>query len=290
MVMVLLFCFSGWLAMSRRVPLKMLPFDNKNEFQVVVDMPEGATLETTESATAELASYLRGVPEVTDVTTYVGTSSPMDFNGMVRHYYLRRGPNVADIRVRQRRPQPLPPVAEGDLHPPVPPPPRLLRALLGRDLRSPQRAWVRESRRVIGPVLTHIRPRATIGPVQEACMRSHGHRALLVCVPVLAAVIAPLWAAPSALDIVRGDCLNDGSQNLSDVVTLLTYLFPLTTPPTLVCDDACDINDDGSLNLQDAILLLNWLFVPGPAPPAPPTTCGVDPTADTLACGMFSGC
>ena len=98
-VMVLLFCFSGWLAMSRRVPLKMLPFDNKNEFQVVVDLPEGTTLETTESATAELASYLRGVPEVTDVTTYVGTSSPMDFNGMVRHYYLRRGPNVADIRV-----------------------------------------------------------------------------------------------------------------------------------------------------------------------------------------------
>ena len=98
-IMLLLFCFSGWLAMSRRVPLKMLPFDNKNEFQVVVDMPEGTTLETTESATAELASYLRGVPEVTDVTTFVGTSSPMDFNGMVRHYYLRYGAHVADLRV-----------------------------------------------------------------------------------------------------------------------------------------------------------------------------------------------
>ena len=98
-VMVALFGFSGWLAATRRVPLKMLPFDNKNEFQVVVDMPEGSTLEATESITAELASYLRGVPEVTDVTTFVGTSSPMDFNGMVRHYYLRRGPNVADIRV-----------------------------------------------------------------------------------------------------------------------------------------------------------------------------------------------
>jgi multidrug efflux pump subunit AcrB len=98
-IMAVLFAFSGWLAMSRRVPLKMLPFDNKNEFQVVVDMPEGTTLESTESVTAELASYLRGVPEVTDVTTYVGTSSPMDFNGMVRHYYLRRGSNVADIRV-----------------------------------------------------------------------------------------------------------------------------------------------------------------------------------------------
>jgi len=98
-VMVVLFGFSGWLAASRRVPLKMLPFDNKNEFQIVVDMPEGTTLETTESVTTELASYLRGVPEVTDVTTFVGTSSPMDFNGMVRHYYLRRGPNMADIRV-----------------------------------------------------------------------------------------------------------------------------------------------------------------------------------------------
>ncbi|UCE60766.1 MAG: efflux RND transporter permease subunit [Phycisphaerales bacterium] len=98
-IMVVLFGLSGWLAASRRVPLKMLPFDNKNEFQVVVDMPEGTTLETTESVTAELASHLRGVPEVTNVTTFVGTSSPMDFNGMVRHYYLRRGSNVADIRV-----------------------------------------------------------------------------------------------------------------------------------------------------------------------------------------------
>ena len=98
-VMMVLFGLSGWLAAARYVPLKMLPFDNKNEFQIVVDMPEGTTLETTESATAELAAYMRGVPEVTDVTTFVGTSSPMDFNGMVRHYYLRGGANVADIRV-----------------------------------------------------------------------------------------------------------------------------------------------------------------------------------------------
>lgn len=94
-----LFAFSVWVAMDRRVPLKMLPFDNKNELQVVVDMPEGTTLEQTEAATAALAGYLRGVPEVTDVTSYVGMGSPMDFNGMVRHYYLRRGSNVADIRV-----------------------------------------------------------------------------------------------------------------------------------------------------------------------------------------------
>ena len=99
LVMALLFGFSGWLALDRRVPLKMLPFDNKNEFQIVVDMPEGTTLETTESVTSELAAYLRGVPEVTEVLSFVGTASPMDFNGMVRHYYLREGPHVADLRV-----------------------------------------------------------------------------------------------------------------------------------------------------------------------------------------------
>lgn len=90
------------------VPLKMLPFDNKNEFQVVVDMPEGTTLERTTAATAELAEYLRGVNGVENVLTFVGTSSPMDFNGMVRHYYLRGQPHDADIRVniieKRRRP------------------------------------------------------------------------------------------------------------------------------------------------------------------------------------------
>jgi multidrug efflux pump subunit AcrB len=94
-----LFAWAGWLAMSRRVPLKMLPFDNKNEFQIVVDMPEGTTLEGTDAATRALADYLRTVPEVTDFEIYSGTASPMDFNGLVRHYYMRRGSNVADIRV-----------------------------------------------------------------------------------------------------------------------------------------------------------------------------------------------
>ena len=94
-----LFGWAGWLAMSRRVPLKMLPFDNKNEFQIVVDMPEGTTLEETDAATRALSDYLRTVPEVTDFEIYSGTASPMDFNGLVRHYYMRRGSNVADIRV-----------------------------------------------------------------------------------------------------------------------------------------------------------------------------------------------
>jgi len=98
-LMVVLLGFAVWLVVSHRVPLKMLPFDNKNELQVVVDMPEGTTLETTDAVTNALADYLVRIPEVTDVSTYVGTSSPMDFNGMVRHYYLRRGAHVADIRV-----------------------------------------------------------------------------------------------------------------------------------------------------------------------------------------------
>ncbi|MEX0774841.1 MAG: efflux RND transporter permease subunit [Phycisphaeraceae bacterium] len=97
--MALLFVGSCLLALTGRVPLKMLPFDNKNELQVVVDMPEGTTLERTDAAVTALATYLQGVAEVTDVSTYVGTASPMDFNGMVRHYYLRQAANVGDIRV-----------------------------------------------------------------------------------------------------------------------------------------------------------------------------------------------
>lgn len=81
------------------VPLKVLPFDNKNEFQLVLDLPEGTTLESTDAAVRAFEEYLRTVPEVTDFTSYVGTASPMDFNGMVRHYYFRNGSNVADIRV-----------------------------------------------------------------------------------------------------------------------------------------------------------------------------------------------
>lgn len=81
------------------VTVKMLPFDNKSEFQVVVDMPEGTTLEQTAAATNAMADYLRSVPEVTDVESYVGTASPYNFNGLVRHYFLRQGCNVADIQV-----------------------------------------------------------------------------------------------------------------------------------------------------------------------------------------------
>jgi multidrug efflux pump subunit AcrB len=81
------------------VKVKMLPFDNKSEFQVIVDMPDGTTLEDTERATAALARATLGQPEVVNLQTYAGVASPFNFNGLVRHYYLRRGSNVADIQV-----------------------------------------------------------------------------------------------------------------------------------------------------------------------------------------------
>ncbi len=87
------------LAAFELVVLKMLPFDNKSEFQVVVDMPEGTTLEQTARVMGELGDYLSGVPEVTDYEVYTGTSAPINFNGLVRQYYLRSGANVADIQV-----------------------------------------------------------------------------------------------------------------------------------------------------------------------------------------------
>lgn len=81
------------------VPLKMLPFDNKNEFQILVDLPEGSTVEQTDAALKALADQARRAPEVREVLTYAGTASPMDFNGMVRHYYLRQEAHRGDIRV-----------------------------------------------------------------------------------------------------------------------------------------------------------------------------------------------
>jgi multidrug efflux pump subunit AcrB len=95
---VLLF---GSMAMffTKSVAVKMLPFDNKNEFQVVIDMPEGTTLERTQAVTTEIANYLSGFPEVVNYQTYTGTSAPITFNGLVRHYDLRRGSHVADIQV-----------------------------------------------------------------------------------------------------------------------------------------------------------------------------------------------
>jgi len=83
----------------KKVTVKMLPFDNKSELQVIIDMPEGTTLEETTRVAMELGRYIRTIPEVTDYQIYAGTSAPFNFNGLVRHYYLRTGPNVADIQV-----------------------------------------------------------------------------------------------------------------------------------------------------------------------------------------------
>lgn len=96
---VLLFVGAFSLALFRLVPLKLLPFDNKSEFQIVVDMPEGTTLAGTDRVVRELTAYLQGVPEVTEILGFTGGASPMDFNGMVRHYYLRKGPHLGEIRV-----------------------------------------------------------------------------------------------------------------------------------------------------------------------------------------------
>nr|HPI31926.1 efflux RND transporter permease subunit [candidate division Zixibacteria bacterium] len=83
----------GW------VKVKMLPFDNKNEFQVIINMPEGSSLERTVEAAREIAQAVSREPEVTNYQIYAGTSSPFNFNGLVRHYFLRRGEHVADIQV-----------------------------------------------------------------------------------------------------------------------------------------------------------------------------------------------
>ncbi|MET0121509.1 MAG: efflux RND transporter permease subunit, partial [Candidatus Thiodiazotropha sp. 6PLUC9] len=84
---------------TKAVVLKMLPFDNKSEFQVLVDMPEGTSLEQTTRVLDELGDYLGKVPEVTDYQVYSGSASPIGFNGLVRQYYLREGANLGDIQV-----------------------------------------------------------------------------------------------------------------------------------------------------------------------------------------------
>ncbi len=98
-VNILLFVFTISLFFTKSVGVKMLPFDNKNEFQIVVDMPEGTTLERTAMVTKEIAQLVGQNPMVKDYQSYVGTASPITFNGLVRHYDLRRGSNVADIQV-----------------------------------------------------------------------------------------------------------------------------------------------------------------------------------------------
>ncbi len=98
-VVVILLLASASMFLFKAVIVKMLPFDNKSEFQVIIDMPEGTTLERTLQVAQDMGEYLRTVSEVTDYEIYAGIAAPYNFNGLVRHYYLRRGSNIADIQV-----------------------------------------------------------------------------------------------------------------------------------------------------------------------------------------------
>ena len=93
-------CWSRWhWSALGWVKVKMLPFDNKSEFQIILNMPEGSALERTAQAAREIAAAVRVEPEVTDYQIYAGVAAPFNFNGLVRHYFMRRGANIADMQV-----------------------------------------------------------------------------------------------------------------------------------------------------------------------------------------------
>ena len=98
-IVLMLLGLSLMLIPLKGVTLKMLPFDNKSEVQIIVDMPEGVTLEESAALAREMGEYIKTVPEVTDYQAYTGTAAPYNFNGLVRHYFLRSGSNVVDIQV-----------------------------------------------------------------------------------------------------------------------------------------------------------------------------------------------
>lgn len=98
-VVILLLAGSVGFFTSRIVTVKMLPFDDKNEMQVILDMPEDTPLEVTTAVAEDMTRALAGVEEIADVQLYAGVAAPFNFNGMIRHYYLRRGNHVADLQV-----------------------------------------------------------------------------------------------------------------------------------------------------------------------------------------------
>jgi multidrug efflux pump subunit AcrB len=149
------------------VKVKMLPFDNKSEFQVIIDMPEGTTLEQTARVTRLLAEVVNRQPEVVHVQTYVGTASPYNFNGLVRHYFLRSGSNVADIQVnllpkhaRKRQSHDIAKAVRLDLEPAakqwganikvaeVPPGPPVLQTLVAEIYGPTQEGQIRVAREI----------------------------------------------------------------------------------------------------------------------------------------------
>lgn len=98
-LVLVLFITAAMLPVMRLVPLKLLPFDNKNEVQIIVDMPEDATLEQTAAMAKMVSNKVQQLPEIKAISAYVGTPSPIDFNGMVRKYYQRHAPYMADLRI-----------------------------------------------------------------------------------------------------------------------------------------------------------------------------------------------
>jgi multidrug efflux pump subunit AcrB len=98
-VVVVLLLGAGSMFLTRAVAVKMLPFDDKNEVQVILDLPEGTPLESTLALASDIGRAVGAVEEVADVQLYAGTAAPFNFNGMIRHYYLRQGSNVADLQV-----------------------------------------------------------------------------------------------------------------------------------------------------------------------------------------------
>ena len=100
------------LFVTKNVTVKLLPFDNKSELSVVVDLPEGATLEDTERTLFSIADVARQLPEVRSIETYAGTPAPFNFNGLVRHYYIRESPELGELQLNlapQGRAQPRQP-------------------------------------------------------------------------------------------------------------------------------------------------------------------------------------
>lgn len=98
-IVLVLFIISCALPLMRSVPLKLLPFDNKNEIQVLIDMPQGTSLEQTSAKVEEVIEIVKRLPEVKAIASYIGQPSPIDFNGMVRQHYLRQSPDLAELRV-----------------------------------------------------------------------------------------------------------------------------------------------------------------------------------------------
>jgi multidrug efflux pump subunit AcrB len=98
-LVLILFIISCALPLMRSVPLKLLPFDNKNEIQVLIDMPEGTSLQHTAAKVEEVIQLVKLLPEAKAIASYIGQPSPIDFNGMVRQYYLRQAPNLAELRI-----------------------------------------------------------------------------------------------------------------------------------------------------------------------------------------------